>query len=68
MLCFRLNLIQPSTSNLLMCECGQRLDVFNTHLTPCPFGGQQIATHDAIKDVMYALARESEHNVWRELW
>jgi hypothetical protein len=37
---------------------------FNT----CLFGGQWIATHNAIKDIMYALVRESEHVVWREQW
>jgi len=25
------------------------------HLVHCPFGGQQIATHDAIQNIMYAL-------------
>jgi sialic acid synthase SpsE len=38
------------------------------HLACCPFGGQWIATHDAMKDVMYAFVQESEHDVWREQW
>jgi hypothetical protein len=37
-----------------MCECGHMLDAFGTHLACCLFGGQQIITHDAIRDVMYA--------------
>jgi len=53
-ICFHFGLIQPSTSNLHMCGCGHGLDIFGMHLTCCPFGGQQIATHNAIKDVMYA--------------
>jgi hypothetical protein len=36
---FRLNLIQPSTSNFFTCECGHGLDTSNMHLTHCPFGG-----------------------------
>ncbi len=56
MFCFCLGLIQPLTFSLLMCECERELDASNAHLTCCPFGGQQIATHDAIQDVMYALA------------
>jgi hypothetical protein len=55
MLGFCLGLIQPSSSSFFTCECGHRLDAFGTHLTYCPFGGQHIATHDAIRDVMYAL-------------
>jgi hypothetical protein len=46
---FRFSLIQPSTFNLFTCECGHGLDTSNTHLTSCLFGGQWIATHDAIK-------------------
>ncbi len=46
-LCFCLDLIQPSTSKLFTCEYGHGLDTFNTHLT-CLFGGQRIATHDVI--------------------
>jgi hypothetical protein len=65
---FRLSLIQPLTSRFLMCECGHRLNAFGTHLAHCPFEGQHIATHDAIRDVMYALVRESGHVVWREQW
>jgi hypothetical protein len=49
-----------------MCEYGHGLDTFDTHLTGCPFGGQWIATHDTIRDVMYAFVRESGHVVWRE--
>jgi hypothetical protein len=60
-LCFYLGLIQPLTSNLFTCECGHKLDTFGTHLSCCPFGGQQIATHDVIQNVMYALTRNSEH-------
>jgi len=36
---FHLNLIQPSTSSLLTCECGHKLDAFGTHLIHCMFGG-----------------------------
>ncbi len=67
MLHFRLGLVQPPTSNLLMCECGHGLDAYGMHLSRS-FKGQWIATHDAIKDVIYAFARESGHNVWREQW
>ncbi len=51
---FCFGLIQPSSSSFFTCECGRMLDVFGTHLVRCPFGGQQIATHDTIRDVMYA--------------
>jgi hypothetical protein len=51
-----------------MCECGHWLDTFGMHLAHCPFRGQQIATHDAIKDVTYIFIQESEHDVWREWW
>jgi len=40
MLRFHLGLIQPSTSNLLTCECGHELDTCNMHLTCCLFGNQ----------------------------
>ncbi len=65
---FRLDLIQPLTFNFLTCECGYGLDTFGTHLTCCLFEGQQIATHEVIKDVMYALTQKSGHNVWKEWW
>jgi hypothetical protein len=39
-----------------------------THLARSPFGGWWITIHNAIKDVMYALVRKSEHVVWREWW
>jgi hypothetical protein len=67
-LCFCLNLIQPLAFSLLTCECGQRFDAYDMHLAHCPFGGQRIATHDAIQNVMYTLAQESGHVVWRERW
>jgi hypothetical protein len=58
---FHVSLVQPLAFILLMCESGHKLNEFDTHLTHCPFGGQQIATHHAIKDVMYALVRKSGH-------
>ncbi len=67
-LCFCFGLIQPLASSILMCECGHWLDAFGMHLTCCPFGGQRIATHDTIKDVMYSFTRENEHTIWREWW
>ncbi len=51
-----------------MCECGHGLDAFGTHLTQCPFGGQQVATYDAIRNIMYPLTSKSGHVVWREQW
>jgi len=53
---FHLSLIQPLTSNFFTCECGHGLDTFGIHLIRCSFGGQQVATHDAIQDIMYAFA------------
>jgi hypothetical protein len=71
MLRFHLSLIQPLAFSLLTCltcECRHELDAFNTHLTHCPFGSQQITTHDAIRNVMYALVRKNGHIVWKEWW
>jgi hypothetical protein len=48
MLRFCLGFIQPSASNLFMCECEHKLDTSSTHLTRCPFVGQWITTHDTI--------------------
>jgi hypothetical protein len=45
---FHFGLIQLSIFSLLTCECGHELDTFGMHLAHYPFGGQQIATHDAI--------------------
>jgi hypothetical protein len=56
MLHFCFSLIQPSASNLFTYECGHELDASGMHLTHCLFGGQQIATHDAIQNIMYAFA------------
>jgi hypothetical protein len=67
-LCFRLSLIQPSASNILMCECGHGLDAFGMHLVCCSFGGLQIATHDVIRDVMYVFIQDNGHAIWREEW
>ncbi len=64
---FRLNFIQPLTFSFLTCECGYGLDTFGTHLT-CLFEGQRIATHEVIKDVMYALTQKNGHNVWKKWW
>ncbi len=61
MLCFCLDLILLSTSNIFTCECGYGLDGFGTHLTHCLFESQQIARHDAIQVVKYAFAREWAH-------
>jgi len=36
------------------------------HLIYCPFGGQWIATHDTIQNVMFALAQKSGRDVWKE--
>jgi hypothetical protein len=47
--------IQPLASILITCECEHGLNAFNTHLTHCLSGVQRIATHDAIKDIMYTL-------------
>jgi hypothetical protein len=47
-LCFCFGLIQPLASNLFTCECGDELDACSMHLFCCPFGGQWIATHNAI--------------------
>jgi hypothetical protein len=67
-LCFRFSFIQPSVSSLFTCECGHRLDASNTHLVHCPFGGQWIATHDTIRNVMYAFIQRSGHVIWKERW
>ncbi len=48
-------MIQFSTFSFLTCECGHGLDAFGTHLAGCLFRGQRITTHDAIRDMMYAL-------------
>jgi hypothetical protein len=63
-LCFHLGLIQPLSFSFLTCECGHGLHASNMHLTYCLFGGQWIATHDTIRNVMYALAQDSGHDVW----
>jgi hypothetical protein len=60
---FCLNFIQPSASNIFTCDCGHELDVSNIHLVRCPFGGQRIATHDAIQNVMYAFIQKHGHVV-----
>jgi hypothetical protein len=65
---FRLDLIQPLTFSFLTCECGHKLDIFGTRLVHCPFGGQWIATHDTIWNVMYAFAWKGGHVVWRKRW
>ncbi len=65
---FCFGLIQPLTFNLFMCECGYGLNASSTHLTCCSFRGQWIATHDAIKDVIYAFVQESGHTTWKEWW
>jgi hypothetical protein len=51
---FRRSLVQPLASSLFMCENEHELNKSSTHLACCLFGGQQIVTHDAIQDVMYA--------------
>jgi hypothetical protein len=51
-----------------MCDCGHGLNASGMHLARCPFGGQQIATHDAIKNIIYALVWKCGHVVWREQW
>ncbi len=60
---FHVDLIQPLASSLLTCECGHRLNGYGMHFTHCMFGGQQITTHDTIKDVMYAFIRKNGHVV-----
>jgi hypothetical protein len=44
------------------------LNAFSMHLIRCPFKSQRIATHDVIRDVMYALTQKSGHVVWKERW
>ncbi len=67
-LCFRFTLIQPSISSFFTCDYGHELDASGTHLVHCMFGGQQIATHDIIRNIMYAFVRKSGHIVWRKRW
>jgi hypothetical protein len=38
------------------------------YLTCYSFGGQWIATDDAIQDIMYAFTQENGHIVWKEWW
>jgi hypothetical protein len=63
---FYFNLIQPSTFSLFTCDCGYGLDTFGTHLAHCLFRNQPIATHDTIRNVMYALTQENGHDVWKK--
>jgi hypothetical protein len=63
---FCFDLIHLLASSIFMCECGNGLDAFGTHLAHCPFEGQWITTHDAIKHVMYAFVQENGHVVWKE--
>ncbi len=55
---FRLDLIQPLTFSVVMCECEYRLNTSSMHLAHCLFRGQQIATHVVIIDVMYAFIQK----------
>jgi hypothetical protein len=64
---FCLGLIQPLPFHLPTCECGHGLDAFDTHLTCCSFGVQWIATHDVIRNVMYALAQKDGHTKWKKM-
>ncbi len=50
---FHFDLIQPLAFNFFMCEYGHGLDTYGTHLSHF-FGGQWVAAHDAIRDIMYA--------------
>jgi len=68
MLHFYFSLIQPLTFSFLMCEYAHELDAFGTHLVCCPFGGQRIATHDTIRNVMYVFPRKNGHVIWRKQW
>jgi hypothetical protein len=65
---FHMGLIQPSAFCFITCECEHRLDASSTHLICCTFGGQWIATHDAIWNVIYALTQKSGHVLWKETW
>jgi len=49
-----------------MCDYGHGLDTYDTHLTRYSFEGQQITTHDIIKDVIYVFIQENEQVVWIE--
>jgi len=49
-----------------MCECGHGLNTSNVHLIHCPFGGQQIATHDGSQNIMYVFIQKNGHVIWRE--
>jgi hypothetical protein len=51
-----------------MCECGHELDTYDTHLACYPFKGQQIITHDTIKNVIYVFIQDNKHIVWIEWW
>ncbi len=66
MLHFHLKLMQPLTFYFLTCERGHKLNAFGMHLTCCSFGDQQITTHDAIQNIMYAFIQENGHVVWKE--
>jgi len=63
---FCLSLIQPLRFSLFTCKCAHNLNAFGTHLIRCLFAGQQIATRDTIPNVMYALAQENGHVIWKE--
>jgi hypothetical protein len=45
---------QTRTFSLFTYECEYYLNTYGRHLTRCLFKGQHIATHDDIKNIMYA--------------
>jgi len=70
---FHLNIVflfqfdSPLAFSFLTCEYGHMFDAYGKDIANCLFGGQQIATHDTIWDVMYAFAWKSGHAVWKNI-
>ncbi|CAM6103962.1 unnamed protein product [Calypogeia fissa] len=52
--------LQPS------CVCGHPLDPIGTHILRCGHGSERTATHDDLRDVLAAIARDAGYHVSTE--
>jgi hypothetical protein len=62
----RLGLPHPCLTSYEVCSCGHSMDALGTHLMRCARGGERTSSHDAVRDAVYYIIRESRQHAQRE--
>ncbi|CAM6086604.1 unnamed protein product [Calypogeia fissa] len=62
----QLGLPHPGLLGQPSCVCGHRLDPMGTHILRCSHGSKRTVTHDDIRNMLAAIARDAGYHVSTE--